>query len=91
MDHIGIDVHKRESQICILAEGGEIVDQRIRTEPERFAAVLGTRPPARILDGWVSAKCCLAAVTGPPRRWRPHPSNPLVRRRAHQPVLDERE
>jgi hypothetical protein len=23
MDHIGIDVHKRESQICILAEGGE--------------------------------------------------------------------
>ncbi len=24
MDHIGIDVHKRESQICILADGGEI-------------------------------------------------------------------
>jgi hypothetical protein len=24
MDHIGIDVHKRESQICILAEGGEL-------------------------------------------------------------------
>jgi hypothetical protein len=23
MDHIGIDVHKRESQIYILAEGGE--------------------------------------------------------------------
>ena len=23
MDHIGIDVHKRGSQICILAEGGE--------------------------------------------------------------------
>ncbi len=22
MDHIGMDVHKRESQICILAEGG---------------------------------------------------------------------
>jgi transposase len=49
MDHIGIDVHKRESQICILAEGGELVEQRIRTEPERFAAVLGTRPRARIL------------------------------------------
>ena len=31
MDHIGIDVHKRESQICILAEGGELMDQRIRT------------------------------------------------------------
>jgi hypothetical protein len=24
MDHLGIDVHKRESQICILAEGGEL-------------------------------------------------------------------
>jgi len=37
MDHIGIDVHKRESQIYILAEGGEVVEQRIRTEGERFA------------------------------------------------------
>jgi hypothetical protein len=49
MDHIGIDVHKRESQIYILAQGGEVVEQRIRTEPERFAAVLGARPRARIL------------------------------------------
>jgi hypothetical protein len=29
MDHIGIDVHKRESQIYMLAEGGEVVEQRI--------------------------------------------------------------
>jgi len=49
MDHIGIDVHKRESQICILAEGGELIEQRIRSEPERFAAGLGQRPRARIL------------------------------------------
>ncbi len=49
MDHIGIDVHKKESQICILAEGDELIDQRIRTEPERFAAVLGQRPRARIV------------------------------------------
>ena len=49
MDHIGIDVHKRESQIYILAEGGEVVEQRIRTEGERFAAVLGARPRARLL------------------------------------------
>jgi hypothetical protein len=49
MDHIGIDVHKRESQICILAEGGELIECRIRTEPERFAAVLGNR--AQIIDG----------------------------------------
>ena len=49
MDHIAIDVHKRESQICILAEGGELIEQRIRTEPERFAAVFGGRSRARIL------------------------------------------
>jgi transposase len=66
MDHIGIDVHKRESQIYILAEGGEVVEQRIRTEPERFAAVLGARPRARILieastdSEWVAR--CLEAL-----------------------------
>jgi hypothetical protein len=36
MDHIGIDVHKKESQICILADGGELIERRIRTEPARF-------------------------------------------------------
>ena len=49
MDHIGIDVHKKDSQICILAEGGDLIERRIRTEPERFAAVLGDRPRARIV------------------------------------------
>src|SRR5215472_7837060 len=49
MDHIGIDLHKRESQIYILVEDGEIIERRIRTEAERFAAVLGDRPRARIL------------------------------------------
>ena len=33
MDHIGIDVHKRESQICILAAGGELIERRIRRSP----------------------------------------------------------
>ena len=32
MDHIGMDVHKKESQLCILAEGGELIERRIRTE-----------------------------------------------------------
>lgn len=49
MDYIGIDVHKKESQLCILSEGGELVEQRIRTTPERFADALGDRPRARIL------------------------------------------
>lgn len=49
MDHVGIDLHKRESQICIETEFGEVVEKRIRTERERFEAVFGGRPPAKIL------------------------------------------
>ncbi|HEY3118008.1 MAG TPA: IS110 family transposase [Chloroflexota bacterium] len=49
MEHIGIDVDKKESQICILAEGGELLERRLRTEPARFAEVLGDRPRARIV------------------------------------------
>src|SRR3990172_4381519 len=49
MDHIGMDVHKKESQLCILAEGGELIERGVRSEPERFAAALGQRPRARIL------------------------------------------
>ncbi len=49
MDFIGIDVHKRESQVCILAAEGELVEKRIRTERERFAELLKERPRARIL------------------------------------------
>ena len=48
MEHLGIDVHKVESQICILTESGEVVERRIRTQRERFAAVLGERPRARV-------------------------------------------
>ena len=49
MDHIGIDLHKRESQICIETELGEVIEKRIRTERERFEAVFATRAPAKIL------------------------------------------
>jgi transposase len=49
MDHIGIDVHKKDSQICILGAEGELSEQRVRTTSDRFAAVLGDRPRARIL------------------------------------------
>jgi transposase len=49
MDHIGIDVHKRDSQICILVEGGEIIERRCRTERSRFEELLGKRPRARIV------------------------------------------
>lgn len=49
MEHIGIDVHKKESQLCIITEEGEVVEQRIRTERVRFAEVLGGRGRARVL------------------------------------------
>src|SRR6266550_4074504 len=49
MDTIGLDLHKRESQLCIGQADGTITEQRIVTSRERFTAVLGHRPPARIL------------------------------------------
>lgn len=49
MDSIGIDLHKRESQLCILTGDGELIERRITTSRERFTATLGARPPARIL------------------------------------------
>ncbi len=66
MEHIGIDVHKRESQICMLRESGERVECRIRTDRERFAQVLGGRAAARIVleasteSEWVAR--CLEAL-----------------------------
>jgi transposase len=49
MDHIGIDVHKKESQICILGAEDELIERRVRAIPERFADVLEDCPRARIL------------------------------------------
>lgn len=66
MDHIGMDVHQKDSQLCVLSEDGELLEQRIRTEAGRFREVLGSRPPARILiessteSEWVAR--CLEAL-----------------------------
>lgn len=49
MDTIGLDMHKRESQLCFLVEDGTVVERRIVTSRKRFSAVLGSRPSARIL------------------------------------------
>jgi hypothetical protein len=54
------------SQIYILAEGGEVIERRIPTEAERFDAVRGIRPRARIVieastdSEWVAR--CLEAL-----------------------------
>src|SRR4029450_5869021 len=45
-----MDVHKQETQVCIEdADGTVVLEQRIRTTRERFTALLGGRPGARIL------------------------------------------
>jgi transposase len=49
VEHIGIDVHKKESQVCIITEQGEVIEARIRTQREKFGELLGGRPRARIL------------------------------------------
>jgi len=49
MDTIGLDLHKRESQLCIIGSEGEVTEKRIVTTRERFSAVLGGRAPCRIL------------------------------------------
>jgi hypothetical protein len=58
-------MHKRGSPIYILAEEGDI-EPRIRTEPVRFATVLGSRPRAGTLieastgSEWIAR--CLEAL-----------------------------
>jgi hypothetical protein len=61
MEDGAIDLHKKESQIRILTEDGEIVDRRIATTRERLTAVFWGRPRMRILleaglrvSGWRS-------------------------------------
>jgi hypothetical protein len=46
MDHIGIDVHKNASRVCIRTETGQLL---VRTDLESFAKWLEKRSKARIL------------------------------------------
>jgi hypothetical protein len=39
MDYGGIDVHKNQSQICLITEAGGVLHQRFHTQRERFGAV----------------------------------------------------
>src|SRR5262245_51588628 len=50
MEYIGIDVHQRESQVCIVDEDGQVLlERRVRTRGERFAALLDGRDRARVV------------------------------------------
>lgn len=84
MEMIGIDVHKKESQLCIITNEGEVIEQRIRMERGRFAEVVGKRGRAKVRlkkDGR-AREIPWPAPRGPSLRWRPVPSNLPLRRRA---------
>jgi transposase len=50
MEQCGIDVHKSQSQVCILDENGTVLlERRLRTSAEAFAALLGARERMRVL------------------------------------------
>jgi transposase len=49
MEHIGIDLHKVQSQVSILTAHGELIERRIPTTPAAFTALLGGRAPATAL------------------------------------------
>jgi hypothetical protein len=65
VEHVGIDLHKKESQICILTQTGEILELRIASRRERFAEVFGGRPRARAQTRARLDSSELAAELGP--------------------------
>ena len=49
MEYGAIDLHKRESQVRIITEGGQVMDRRIATTRDRLRTLFWGRPHARIL------------------------------------------
>jgi transposase len=48
MEHIGVDLGSRDSQVCIRNEAGEIV-QETRCRTGQLERMLAGRPPARVV------------------------------------------
>ena len=49
MRYGAIDLHKKESQIRIVMDSGEVLDRRIATTRDRLTAMFGEQPPMRLL------------------------------------------
>ena len=49
MEHVGMDLGKKESQNAILTEAGELIEKRMRTERDRLVAYFKDRPQVKIL------------------------------------------
>jgi transposase len=61
MEYRAIDLHKKECQIRIVADDGQVlVDRRITTARDRLTAVFGSRPPLRILIEASTESECVA-------------------------------
>jgi transposase len=49
MEYGAIDLHKKESQVRIITEGGEVIDRRIPTTCDQLTTLFWGRPRARLL------------------------------------------
>jgi transposase len=49
MEHVGMDLGKKESQIAIITEAGELIEKRMRTDRDRLVTYFKDRPKAKIL------------------------------------------
>jgi len=49
MDHVGMDLGKKESQIAIITRARELIEKRLRTLRERLREYFEDRPKAKIL------------------------------------------
>ena len=49
MEYGAIDLHKKESQVRIITESGNVIAWRIPTTRDRLTVLFWGRPPARIL------------------------------------------
>ena len=78
MDHIGIDVHKREVRSKSSPRGGEMIERRIRTEPSRCPGPGGSVPTRR-LPLPPSALRSPASAPSPPPSFRLFPA-PMIGR-----------
>ncbi len=49
MEDVGMDLGKKESQIAIITEAGELIEKRMRTERERLIRYFKDRAVSKIL------------------------------------------
>lgn len=49
MEHIGIDVHKKTSQVCIQTSDGQLVERRLATTREALTKLFADRKRAKVL------------------------------------------